>query len=242
MGRPYYSRIARAWHEATGSSGGPLKRYVLNDLLLDRVGAIEGRSILEVGAGTGYFARLLTQRYSGQHPERLVVSDQSRALLDIARKAFPVKSADYRILDLRRPFPFETGTFDIVVASMVLNELSAAGLSRALSEIRRVLNSDGRVLATVVHPSFVARLKDEGKLSRLGPSFWTMPGKGSLRLPVVPRSLSSYLKAFSRAGFAVEIQEVSATERMIRERPGLRHTSGLPLALVLEARCGEEVA
>ena len=57
MARPYYSKIAKAWHDATGAEGGPLKKLVLNDLLLDRIGSIDGLSLLEIGAGTGIFTR-----------------------------------------------------------------------------------------------------------------------------------------------------------------------------------------
>jgi hypothetical protein len=83
----YYDGIARQWHRATGHHGGALKRYVLNDLILDRIeatGPIAGRAILELGAGNGYLAPMLLRRYGGQAPARLVISDQSLALLDIA--------------------------------------------------------------------------------------------------------------------------------------------------------------
>lgn len=62
---------------------------MLNDLLLDRIGRIEGHAILELGAGNGYFAPLMLRRYSGQTPNQVVISDQSPALVDIARSTFP---------------------------------------------------------------------------------------------------------------------------------------------------------
>jgi hypothetical protein len=59
LGRPYYSRIAKQWHEATGYQGGSLKKYVLNDYLLKNIESITDRSILELGAGNGYFIPLI---------------------------------------------------------------------------------------------------------------------------------------------------------------------------------------
>ncbi len=49
----YYDRLAKRWHAETGYHGGSFKRSVLNDLLLDRIGSIAGRTILELGAGNG---------------------------------------------------------------------------------------------------------------------------------------------------------------------------------------------
>jgi ubiquinone/menaquinone biosynthesis C-methylase UbiE len=185
MARPYYSKIAKAWHEATGATGGPFKKFVLNDLLLDSIDSIDGVSLLEIGAGTGYFMRLLTKRRSGQIPRKLVMTDISVAMLRIAQEAFRVPSAEYLQLDVRRTFPLGSDEFDIVLATMVLNELAPQDLRNALRKVARMLVKGGRLFATVVHPDFVACLQRNGKLSQLGPHFFTMPGKGSMRVPVV---------------------------------------------------------
>jgi hypothetical protein len=103
----YYDRIARAWHKATGRHGGALKRLVLNDLLIGRISGVAGKSILELGAGNGYFMPILLRRFSGQRPERVIVSDQSSALLDIARRYCRVPEAEYLQLDVRSRFPFD---------------------------------------------------------------------------------------------------------------------------------------
>jgi SAM-dependent methyltransferase len=232
MARPYYSRISRSWHQATGSEGGPLKKYVLNDLILSHIGNIDGTSILEIGAGNGYFARLLQRRRSGQQLRRLVVTDVSGSLLRLAQQTFPVASAEYRQMDARRPYPFEPGTFDLVIATMVLNEIRDSDLAAALSECARVLLDGGRLLASVTHPDFVTSLERQGKIKEPSPGFFTMPGKGSMRLPVVPRTTDEYARAFSRAGFDVRQESVHPTERIVNERPGLRHSAGVPLALV----------
>ena len=76
----YYSKIPGAWHEATGYSGGPFKKYVLNDYLIQRIGTIDGKAILELGAGNGYFLPLLRKRCAGQKPSRLVIINVSSAL------------------------------------------------------------------------------------------------------------------------------------------------------------------
>ncbi len=236
MARPFYSRIARQWHEATGFEGGPFKKYVLNDYLINKIDAIQDRDILELGAGNGYFARLMTQRFAGQQAERHVVSELSGALLDIARRDCGIKTAEYLQLDLRSTFPFDDDSFDLILATMVFNECSDAAVRGALRESARVLRHDGRLLVTITHPLFIRHLSDKGKLARLGAQFWTMPGKASLRLPVVIRSEERYAALFSQAGFSFSTASLHPTSHVLNERPGLRHAKGLPLALVFDCK------
>lgn len=236
MGRPYYSKIARQWHEATGNHGGPFKRHVLNEHLLGRIEGVEGRSILELGAGNGYFLPLLLRRRSGQSAARIVVSDQSGEMLQIAQDSFRIDGAEYARLDVRTIFPFEEDAFDLVVATMVFNELSDAGLRAALHECGRVLAPGGQLLATVTHPRFVENLAEDGQLRRLGHESWTMPGTGSMRLPVVPRQADEYEELLTAAGFTFQSDSLHPTREVLHERAGLRHSRGLPLALVFDCR------
>lgn len=235
MRRPYYDRIAKAWHAATGEEGGPFKRLVLNEHLLTRIGEVAGRSLLELGCGNGYFARLLRGRTAGPGPERLVLTDASDALLELARRHHPVDGAEVRRLDVREPFPFEDGAFDLVLATMVFNELTDGGLARALRECARVLREGGTLLATVTHPTFVAGLDRRGALRPLGRALHTMPAKGALRVPVVLRTEARTVRLLEAAGFAVTCTSLRATEAVRRERPGLQQAGNVPIALVLES-------
>ena len=102
----YYDRIAKQWHDVTGYAGGAFKELVLNDVLLQQISGIEGRSLLELGTGNGYFLPLVFRRFSGQVPKVVVITDQSETLLSIARKRFSVPMAAYQVLDVRGHFPF----------------------------------------------------------------------------------------------------------------------------------------
>ena len=236
MGRPYYSRIARQWHESTGTEGGPFKRTVLNGFLLKCIDSIRSRSILELGAGNGYFIPLMLKHFLPDPPQRIVITDQSGALLKLAQTQFKVPRAEYACLDVRNPFPFDAGSFDLILATMVFNEVSSAALQSALNECHRVVRPNGSVIASITDPAFIALLLSSGKLSRLGPEFWTMPGVGSLRVPVVVRSEEEYGALFRRAGFTFEKTSLMPSDEVLLERPGLRHASGTPLAMVFVAK------
>jgi ubiquinone/menaquinone biosynthesis C-methylase UbiE len=231
----YYDQIAKNWHKATGYKGGSFKKYVLNDILLREMSAVAGRSILELGAGNGYFMRLALDTYSGQVPQRIVITDGSAKLLSIAETKFHIRGAEYMHLDVRSPFPFDDASFDLIMATMIFNEVSTAGLRKALVECRRVLRPAGLLLITITHPQFVASLDRRNQLKRNKFGTLTMPGAGGLRLPIVPRRLSNYERLLSEAGFVWEKSDVYVTEKVLREKPGLRRLGNKPLALIL--RC-----
>src|SRR5260370_12885056 len=125
---PYYDHIAKKWHSFSGAQGGAFKKYALNDLVLSRISSIAGQAILELGAGNGYFMPLVLRRLSGQVASRIVITDQSSALLDIAQRSFRVPEAEYKLLDVRTPFPFANESFDLILANMIFNEITTRAL------------------------------------------------------------------------------------------------------------------
>lgn len=205
-------------------------------MLLEKVGRIEGRAILELGAGNGYFAPLLLRRYSGQTPARLVISDQARALVDIAQSAFSVAGAEYLALDVQDDFPFSDGGFDLILATMLFNELPLSALRHAAQECHRILAPGGRLLATVAHPAMIYRLAKKGVLTDFGRGLFAMPGAGGLRLPVARRSVEAYQTTLVGCGFAVSLEDVLPDAKTLREKPGFTLPRATPMALVCDCR------
>ena len=232
----YYDRIAKQWHRVTGHHGGPFKRYVLNERLLGAIDGIAGRAILELGAGNGYFAPLLMRRFSGQIPERLVISDQSQAQIDIAQSSFALDGAEYLVLDVQEAFPFPDASFDLILAIMLWNELPTSSLRAALQECHRVLRAEGQMLAAVPHPAFVRELARKGVLTDFGRGLFAMPSAEGMRLPVSRRSAEAYFNMLRDCGFSAAPTDVHPDQKTLHERPGLKLPRDIPLALVLECR------
>jgi SAM-dependent methyltransferase len=228
----YYDSIAKQWHEATGYKGGAFKELVLNSILLDKVPAIDNHTILELGAGNGYFLPLVLRCFSGQVPAEVVITDKSEKLLQIAQRHFRIVDATYQLLDVCKPFPFVDQRFDIIIASMIFNEVPAYCLKHALSECYRVLKKDGILLMAVIHPAFVASLQKRELLKPSKDGLLTMPGAGSLRLPVVIRSIDNYRSCLTEAKFQYEEMEAALSEKVLNVKSGLRNMGNTPIALV----------
>lgn len=232
----YYDRLARRWHRATGHKGGSFKSHVLNDILLEKMPALAGLSILELGAGNGYFMPLALDRFSGQIPEHIVITEGSARLLAIAETEFRIPAAEYLQLDVRSQYPFEDASFDLIIATMVFNEVSTGGIRRALVECRRVLRAGGLLLVTITHPEFIASLDRRRELRQDRNGVLTMPGPAGMRLPIVPRRVNDYEQLLGKTGFTWEKNDVYLTEKVLREKPGLRHVTNKPLALLFACR------
>jgi SAM-dependent methyltransferase len=228
----YYDHIFKQWHETTGYKGGAFKELVLNDLLLEKIAQIDGCAILELGAGNGYFLPLVLKHFAGQTPARIVVTDQSPKLLELAQRHFRLPGAEYQCLDVGRPFPLEDGQFDLIIATMLFNEVPARDFGRALKECRRVLAPAGRFLMTVTHPDFIASLQKRGLLKPIADGPLTMPGSGTLRLPAVVRSLAAYRRGLKEAGFQYEEDEAYPSPEVLDLKAGLRNAWKVPIALI----------
>ena len=105
----------------------------------------KGMNILDIGCGTGSHLELY-QRYQCN----LFGIDLSPSMLEVARE----RLGDSAQLDLgdATEMTYEDDKFDLVISMLSLHEMSRETRSAVLSEIKRVLKSDGRILLIDFHP------------------------------------------------------------------------------------------
>ena len=102
--------------------------------------------ILELGVGTGETSRRLLERHPGAH---LTGIDVSPEMLEEARRRLP--EADLRVARLEDPLP--EGPFDLVLSTLAVHHLDAAGKADLFRRVAAALAPGGRfVLADVVVP------------------------------------------------------------------------------------------
>ena len=102
--------------------------------------------ILDLGTGTGETARRILERHPGAH---LTGIDASPEMLEEARRHLP--SGGLRVSRLEDPLP--EGPFDLVVSTLAVHHLDAAGKADLFERVAAVLAPGGRfVLADVVVP------------------------------------------------------------------------------------------
>lgn len=99
----------------------------------------------DLGCGTGHLAEALAP-----HVRQVIAIDASETMLDVARERLHgASNVDFRLGELEA-LPIETGTLDVAALSLVLHY--AADPLRVLTEARRVLRDDGRLLVVDLQP------------------------------------------------------------------------------------------
>lgn len=112
--------------------------------VLNLLGDVAGRRILDAGCGSGPLVAELVARGA-----EVTGFDSSPAMIELARRRLG-PTVPLTVHDLSRPLPYDDETFDDVAASLVLHYLQ--DWDAPLAEIRRVLKPGGRLVASVNHP------------------------------------------------------------------------------------------
>lgn len=128
------------------------------DTAFEAVAEAQPRRVLEVGCGMGNFAERLARETSAE----VVATDLSPRMVELARD----RGLDARVADVQQ-LPFDDGEFDCAVANAMLYHVEY--LDRALSELARVLEPGGKLVAVTIgedHLSEVWRLVGYQKAER----------------------------------------------------------------------------
>ncbi|WP_299951868.1 class I SAM-dependent methyltransferase [uncultured Modestobacter sp.] len=171
-----------------------INRHYERPAMLDLVGNVRGRRVLDAGCGSGPLAAELLSRGAA-----VTGFDSSAVMVDLARERLGA-DADVQVADLSAPLPFADGSFDDVTMSLVLHYLRDWGAP--LAELRRVLRPGGRLVLSVNHPSLYKMLHPESDYFAL--TEWTDEydfGGQPAVLTYWHRPLHAMTDAFSDAGF-----------------------------------------
>lgn len=172
--------------------------YYERPAMLALAGDVAGRSILDVGCGSGSLSAALRDRGA-----TVTAVDASAGMLELAEERLG-DDVELRAADLNDRLPFDHGSFDDVIASLVLHYLE--DWTTALTEMRRVMKPGGRLFVSVDHPIVAYTIQDTRPDYFENTSYGFEWEFGGQRIPMRfwRKSLQSMLDAFTSAGFRLE--------------------------------------
>ena len=154
------------------------RRSVPPETIVERMGLSESDSVLDLGAGVGYFASPISKRCR----EVLAIDSEPKMLSILAQRASSSGVGNIHLVcgDIT-VLPLADGLVDHVLAAFVYHEV--ADQSKLIEESARVLRHSGKL--TVVD--------FQKRISREGPPIWVKKSPGH-----VDRTASPWFRPFNR--------------------------------------------
>ena len=197
-----------------------LERDAILCRMLDLLGDLTGREVLDAGCGEGFLTRVLVARGA-----RVTGLDLSPRLIQMAREKDPHGAMDYRVADLSRPLPELAERFDRIGSHLVLNDVADhRGFAATLASLAR---PGARVVLAFNNPySSVVREHIEDYFAHGALGIYCGMSAQGVKAHYYHRTLEEYLDAFLGTGLRLA-KLVDVPEP---ERPGQRR---FPLFMVL---------
>ncbi|HEU0164170.1 MAG TPA: methyltransferase domain-containing protein [Thermomicrobiales bacterium] len=177
--------------------------------MLDLLGDLTGKTVLDAGCGEGLLSRLFASRGA-----TVTGVDLSPRLLEMARMQDPTGAIDYRVGDLGEPHPELAGRFEAIGSYLVLNDVADhRGFARSLSASAKpdapVVLAFNNPYSSIVREHIIDYFDMEERGTYLG------MGERGIHAQYYHRTLEEYLDAFISTGLRLE--------RLVDVKPGITH-------------------
>ena len=192
-----------------------LSDYTARPRVLEALGSLRGRRVLDLGCGEGYVARMLLE--SGA--DFVHGFDISAEMVQLAQGAITDASRDrlrFEVRNLSTGLDLPASSFDDAVAVFLFNYLTLEETAEVLANVRRLVRPGGRFVFTVPHPSLA----------------WLRPNEAPFYFDGVDTTYQSAIdqtlegRIWRRDGASVPVRAVHKTfsdyNRLLREA-GIQH-------------------
>ena len=233
----FYNKAGAGYHKDRVS-----KKRFWNDFLempatLSLLGHVKNKKILDVGCGTGIYAKILNDNGAKVHG-----IDISPKMIQLAKSY--VKNVDLKVGSAYR-FPYKSNYFDIVVSALVIEHLS--DLDKAFREIKRVLKKGGVFVFSLGNPVIDASHPVKGKpnSTRNFENYFretiythTWGKKDGTKVRYMHRTYETIIRTIIRNGFSIEdyIDAKPVLSGRKVDKNAFESTSRLPYVCVFRVR------
>ncbi len=237
----------RSWNGAaddwvTHADASDYQNLFLMPKMLEMIGEVRSRKVLDLGCGEGTYSRELSRRGA-----KVTGIDGSARLIEVAKERADgeERRVEYICANASAMDEIAPTSFDLVMAAMSL--MNVEDYAGAVRECHRVLKSGGELAMSITHPCFSAPVSgwmpgDSGKMQHYAVdryferAAWEDRITPAFRLPTIRRHrpLEDYVGALLQTGFVLrEFKEPQATEEDIRKSARFEHMTRVPYFLFM---------
>lgn len=240
---PTYEELADGL-EAFAADNGDLQRSVVAPAMLEMIGPVNGKDVLDLYCGAGYLARRLSALGA-----KVTAVDSSERLVGIAREINKRENEriNYAVAEPTDLSVIEDSSFDDIVCNMGL--MVIRDLAGTIAELARLVKLGGRFIFSVTHPCFSVPsgcwVRDEdGRYlykavdNYFAEGWWPSELSGMVRERerIKHRMLSTYVNSLSARGFNIRrIIEPRPSPATLAIKPHLDIYDRLPAVMIVEA-------
>ncbi len=198
------------WYEAHLKGDDTYHAKVIAPNLMRILNPKQGKKVLDIGCGEGYFTRLIDA--SGAYVEG---ADIAKELIAKAKATSP--DITFHVAPAESMAAIKSGYFDAITCVLALQNMEK--LDAVVKECARILKPRGRAIFVLNHPVFripkktawgwddkerVQYRRSDAYLSQSRASIEMAPGKNAKDVTwSFHRSMQDYMKAFANGGFAM---------------------------------------
>lgn len=213
-------------------------------------GDVDGLSVLDLGCGSGYFARQMA--LAGAHVTAVDISPRMIEHAQRIESEAPL-GVTYLVCDAAAVgHHVSPGQFDLITSCMALQDMP--DVPGVLGQARRAVRDGGRLVVSIVHPCtdtpFREWERDDMNAKRWlcidryferGPLEYRWKGWAyEFETPASHATLEDWFTWFLDAGFSLSaLKEPMPSEAALAKRPDLEDAARVPYYLLLDfAACG----
>lgn len=228
-----YSQLPRSRHGLAAAPEWPSLQALLP--------AINGKRILDLGCGYGWFSR-----WAAAHgAARVLALDVSERMLERARSMPTPSTISYRQADLHH-LALPESSFDLAFSSLTFHYIE--DLPRLFAAIHASLAKAGQLVFSIEHPIYMAPRNPGWQTSEDGRKTWPLDSyqdegrrvtdwlaKGVVKYH---RTLGTLLNTLIRAGFTIRhVEEWGPSEAQVASSPELADERERPMLLLVSVMC-----
>lgn len=207
-------------------------------IIMDLLGEVAGRAILDLGCGDGNFGRELLSQGATQY----VGIEGSQRMVEVAQRTLANTSGQI-VHHQIETWPYPAATFDVVVARLVLHYV--ADLPKVFTQIYFTLRPGGRCIFSVEHP--VITSCDRGWPAGSQRQDWVVDRYFETGLRITNwmggtvqkyhHTVEDYFGALQQTGFCVEqLRESKPQRKLFLDATDYERRQRIPLFLFLAGR------